>query len=212
MKISELIKTAVVLSVSITLAASVPIEAESFSDMSYFEDMPALAPSEMFASGAVFDIYRQYRDEFKEVFDSGDPMLIWGVFAQAYDMYLEHLDENDFFGMIDVNVDDTDPMEWNTDIFNLSEGDTAALLFMPVKNNDTIAARIVGIVTSDKEDGFYYCMLNADENITSDVKRNMSLAGVKYIGEVKGRGFELMNSFLECIKDDFYGDASHENS
>ncbi|MBQ9063981.1 MAG: hypothetical protein IJ123_00870 [Blautia sp.] len=222
MIISRLIKTAVVLSAAMALVAPAPIEAgtrdilshnESLSDMSYFEDLPRLSPSELFASGSVFDIYRQYRDEFKEVFSSGDPMSVWNIFAQAYAVFLEHPEAVGFTkDMIDMDADDTDPMKWNSDIFNLSDGDVAALLYMPVEDNDTIAARIVGIVMSNKEDGFYYCMLDADENNPSDVKRNMALAGVKSVGEVKGRGFELMDSFLECIKDDFYGDAAHENS
>lgn len=226
MKITRPLKTAAILSVSMALVApAASIDAkieniqgtlspyEAFRDLSYFEDLPKMSPSEQFASGSVFDIFRQYRDEFQEAVDSGDPMSVWQVFAGAYGLFLEHPEVAGFTAdMLDMDADDTDPMTWNSDIFNLSDGDNAALLYMPVENDDSITARIVGIILSAKGDGFYYCMLDADENNPSDVKRNMAIDGIKTVGEVKGRGFELMNSFLECIKDDFYGNTSHENN
>lgn len=77
------------------------------------------------------------------------------------------------------------------------------MLYIPVENED-ITARIVGIIFSDTEDGYYYCMLSKDEEASSEVLRNMGWDGVHPAGNAEGRGFELMDSFLECITTDFY--------
>jgi ATP-dependent helicase/nuclease subunit B len=50
--------------------------------------------------------------------------------------------------------------------------------------------------------------LCASENVFSEVKRNKAMFGIAKAGEVKGRGFDLMNDFLECMKKDFYSDQS----
>jgi hypothetical protein len=73
---------------------------------------------------------------------------------------------------------------------------------MPIQN-DILVARVVGIIFSSKGDGYYYCMLNKDENVPATVNRNKAMLGVEKIGEVKGVGFELMHNFLECISKDF---------
>ena len=80
-------------------------------------------------------------------------------------------------------------------------------IFMPIKS-DALAARIAGIIFSDKGDGYYYCMLKKDENSNSDVFRNKAEQGIGKIGEVSGTGFELMHSFLDCIKNNYYAENS----
>ena len=101
-----------------------------------------------------------------------------------------------------MEKEDTDYRQWNTDIFPLESGDFAALCYMPVSNNE-LEARIIGIILSEGGDGYYYCMLKKDENETSTVFRNRSIQGITVAGEVKGRGFDLMHAFLNCIQEDF---------
>ena len=47
-------------------------------------------------------------------------------------------------------------------------------------------------------------MLNKDTDAESDGFRNKAWYSIERVGSVKGRGFELMNDFLACIKKDFY--------
>ena len=96
-----------------------------------------------------------------------------------------------------VNADknDTDPRGWNTDIFDLQSGDVVALCYMPIIDQ-TFDARIIGVVLGQKGDGYYYCNLNKDNRIGSDVMRNKAILGIEKAGEVNGRGFELMKAFL----------------
>ena len=42
-------------------------------------------------------------------------------------------------------------------------------------------------------------MLNKDEDTSSDVMQNKALNGIEKVGEVKGRGFDLMYDFLACM-------------
>ena len=74
---------------------------------------------------------------------------------------------------------------------------------MPIQHN-TVEARIVGIIFSDKGDGYYYCMLNKGEDNVSGVIRNKAMLGIGRVGAISGLGFELMNSFLNCMKQDYY--------
>lgn len=167
------------------------------------EQQAQRTPSEHFASGAVFDISRQNREFFLEVLRSNNAMALKQLFAKSYMQFLQHPECVGFTSqMVNQNANDTNPAEWNADIFNLSNGTYAALLFMPVRNN-SIAARIVGIIFGDKGDGYYYCMLNRNEKMPSSVYRNKAMLGISNIGEVKGLGFELMNSFLSIIKSDY---------
>ena len=69
---------------------------------------------------------------------------------------------------------------------------------------------MIGIILSDSGDGYYYCMLSKDKEASSAVKRNKAMFGVSQVGEVKGRGFELMENFLTCIKEDFYSSDAPE--
>lgn len=168
------------------------------------EQQAQRSPSEQFASGAVFDILRKEREIFEHVARANNALTLQKLFADAYSLFLNNpevvgLSHN----MVNKNNNDTDTWTWNADIFSLNEEDHAILLFMPVQDT-AFTARIVGIILSRKGDGYYYCMLNKDEKIPSDVNRNKAMSGIEKIGEVKGLGFELMNSFLNCMKDNFY--------
>ncbi len=159
--------------------------------------------SDRFASGAVFDLSKQKRDIFINVLKSNDAPALLKLFIQSYSFFVEHPDSVGIIPqMINKENNDTDPMLWNADIYTLPNGDKAALLFMRIQH-ETLLARIVGIIFSDDGDGYYYCMLNKNNNIPSKVSRNMAMLGIKEIGEVKGLGPELRNSFLNCISNEF---------
>lgn len=168
------------------------------------------APSESFAFGAVFDISRQSREIFLDVLRSNNAMALKQLFVKAYMMFLQH---PEYVGVnpqtVNPKADDTNPAEWNADIFKLSDGTYAALLFMPIQNR-FISARIVGIIFGDNGDGYYYCMLSRDESIPSRVCRNKAMLGISNVGEVKGLGFELMNRFLSIIESDYSKQQAEE--
>jgi hypothetical protein len=167
------------------------------------EQQAKRSPSDHFASGAVFDLSRQNREEFLNVLQSNNAMALQQLWRQTYSLFLEHPECVGFNSqMINKNMDDTNSTAWNADIFTLPNGDKVALLFMPIQN-DILVARVVGIIFSSKGDGYYYCMLNKDENVPATVNRNKAMFGIEEIGEVKGVGFELMHNFLECISKDF---------
>ncbi len=172
-----------------------------------FEMYARKSPSERFVSGAVFDLSRQNRDVFLQVLGTRDATSLLSLFIGAYHVFLANPGA---VGMpadtAGKAADDTDPRMWNADCFTLPSGDQAALLFMPVRH-DSLAARLVGIIFSDRGDGYYYCMLNGRDDLPSDVFRNKAWAGIEKVGEVSGRGFELMDSFLTCIRDDFCSGA-----
>lgn len=103
--------------------------------------------------------------------------------------------------MIDVRRNDTNPGTWNADIVNLPSGENVALCFMPI-NSEALAARIIGIVLGNAGDKYYY-MLSKDGKAFSDVMQNKAMLGIEKVGSVKGLGVELMNSFVECIKNSY---------
>lgn len=169
------------------------------------------APSELFVSGAVFDISRRGRDSFLQAVRELDAVKLHNIFINAYLLYINHPEVAGFNStIVNKNNEDTDPRTWNADVFRLETGDYAALLFMPI-NNPSFSARIIGIIFNVSDpgngihDGYYYCMLNKDETTLSPVYRNkaMTMQGIQKTGEVKGIGFELMNDFLNCITSDY---------
>jgi len=163
-------------------------------------EMAQKTPSDHFASGAIFDITRQRHNDFSNIVMSNNAATLKDFFAKAY---IDFCNQPQLVGfspdMVDKNKNDTNPAMWNADIVSLPSGEKVALCFMPI-NNNTYAARIIGVVLGNGEDRYYYCMLNKDENTFSEVIRNKAMQGVEKIGEVKRLGFELMNSFVECIK------------
>jgi len=169
-----------------------------------FRELAQESPSRHFASGAVFDLVRQNRDSLEQLVRRGNLSAVQMFFIQGYTTYLRNPREIGAIpDMVNPARNDTNPVEWNFSVMSLMGDDRVVLCFMPIQN-DNLSARIFGIVLSDREDGYYYCMLQKGENVFSDVARNKALAGVETIGAVKGRGFELINSFVDCIKKDFY--------
>lgn len=162
------------------------------------------SPSDLFASGTVFDISKFVRPDYLEALRSNNVMDLKQIFVKSFMLLMQHPEQVGLMPqMVNRNAIDTNPAEWNADILDLSNGAYAALLFMPVRNSN-ISARIVGIIFSDRGDGYYYCMLNNNAEMASTVYRNNAMMGIKKVGEVKGLGFELMNNFIDCIKSDYY--------
>ncbi len=164
------------------------------------QNMKQKTPSEHFASGAVFDISRQNHAQFANIVHSNNAMALKSFFANAYVTFCNQPQIVGFSeSMVDKKRNDTNPGTWNADIMSLPSGEKIALCFMPIAN-EMYTARIIGIVLGDSEDKYYYCMLNKDEKVPSDVIRNKAMLGTEKVGTVKGLGFELMHSFTECIK------------
>lgn len=166
----------------------------------FFEQMRQKTPSDHFVSGAVFDIVRQNHEAFERIVRDKNALDLQTFFAKAYMLFCDQPQIVGFTpAMVDRNKNDTDPRMWNADIFHFDSGESIALCFIPVQH-DTLLARIVGIVLSDNGDRYYYCMLNKDTNAFSDVIQNKARLGIEKVGEVRGIGFELMNSFVDVIK------------
>lgn len=169
-----------------------------------FQELAQESPSRHFAAGVVFDLVRQNHDVFEEIVDDNRLHLLQSFFAKGYIQYLNHPETLGAIPMmVDKEKNDTNPSEWNLSVIPLRGDDRAVLCFMPVKN-DTVSARIVGIVLGMHGDGYYYCMLEKNENAYSDVIRHKVMAGIDKVGAVRGRGFELMGGFVSCIKSDYY--------
>ena len=153
---------------------------------------------------------RQNCGVFECMVRSNDVMELRKFFINAY---IAFLNNPGIVGLprefVNEEKNDTDIKNlvttMNTDTFNFENGDAAALCYMPVQN-DLLEARMIGVILGKNGDGYYYCMLNKDKNAVSPVKCNkaVTMEGIQQVGEVKGRGFELMNDFLSCIKNDFY--------
>ena len=168
------------------------------------EQQSQKSPSDHFASGAVFDICRQQRDAFYTAARSNDAVSLLRLFVNSYSLFLDNPQVVGFMpDMVNRNNNDTNPATWNANVINLQPGDYAVLLFMPIQDN-TLAARIVGIVFGNKGDGYYYCMLNKGEENASDVIRNNGMFGLVTVGTARGLGLDLMNSFLNCVDQDYY--------
>ena len=171
------------------------------------EQMAQRSPSQHFAQGSVFDIVRQQHSAFEQIVRKYDVTSVHRFFINAYLSFCSNPDAAGFIRADALNTDrnDTDPRTWNTDIFDLQDGDVAALCFMPI-NDPNVEARLIGVVLGQRGDGYYYCNLNKSNDIPSDVMRNKALLGIEKAGEVSGRGFALMNAFLDCIRNNYYTD------
>lgn len=169
-----------------------------------FQGMAQESPSRHFVAGTVFDFARQNRSAIEYALKSGDLLRVQMLFINGYLKYLnDPRSMGGIPGIVDKEKNDTDPRGWNLSVKTLRNGDQAILLYMPIENA-RLSARIVGIVFGGRGDGYYYCMLNKDENMQSEVVRNKAMAGIETVGAVKGRGFELMESFVDCIRRDYY--------
>lgn len=171
---------------------------------SIFSQMAEQSPSRHFVAGTVFDVVRLNHDRFAAAVTTCDMRFLKMLFISAY---TEYLNNPSAFGgipnIVNKEKNDTNPMSWNMNVQRLANGDTAFLCFMPIQN-DTLMARIFGIILGSRGDGYYYCMLNKNQNQPSDVIRNKAMAGIETVGAVSGLGFELMNNFLGCITNNYY--------
>lgn len=204
MKRNFILLVIMILIAAIMPCASIAEGTESKEDIynALFQSIADQAPSERYATGIVFDLTRLYHEEFEAAVRSSDAITLWKFFAGAYMLFCEHPDVTGLPIPVNMEKEDTDYRQWNTDIFPLESGDFAALCYMPITNNE-LEARMIGIILSKSGDGYYYCMLKKDENEASTVYRNRAMHGITVAGEVKGRGFELMHAFLNCIQEDF---------
>lgn len=165
-------------------------------------------PSERFVSGVVFDMILKQHEAFEECVRAGDVMKLRGLLELSYVVFLTKLQAVDVSSdKLNIKWGDTNPDTWKVDTFQFSDGMSIAQCFMPIENS-TLEARLIGVVFSEHGDGFYYCMLNKDENAASEVKRNRALFGSKVAGEVKGRGLDLMVAFRDCIRNDYNSDCA----
>ena len=163
------------------------------------EQMGQNPPSEHFASGAVFDLVRQNHDMFENIVHIRNVSSLQLFFVKAYTLFCNQPQVVGFTSaMVDQSKNDTDPRMWNADIIQVASGEVIALCFMPIQH-ETLLARIVGIVLSDKGDQYYYCMLNKNTATFSDVIHNKAIQGIEKVGEVRGTGYELMNDFVNVI-------------
>ena len=177
------------------------------------QDLSEYPPSYYYAGGAVFDFVRIVHDEYEEVVRSSDLQKLQTLSIFYYNSYNLLLDEPEMVcslpGLIDPEKNDTDATQWNVDVIPMDGDDMASLCFMPV-DSDLYEARVFGIVLGSKGDGYYFSMINKDENAASEVYRNKGYEGVEKIGEATGRGFDLMDSFMAVVNDDYYTESKSE--
>ena len=177
------------------------------------QDISEYPPSYYYAGGAVFDFVRIVHDEYEEVVRSSDLQKLQTLSIFYYNSYNLLLDEPEMVcslpGLIDPEKNDTDATQWNVDVIPMDGDDMASLCFMPV-DSDLYEARVFGIVLGSKGDGYYFSMINKDENAASEVYRNKGYEGVEKIGEATGRGFDLMDSFMAVVNDDYYTESKSE--
>ena len=161
----------------------------------------------------MFDFVRIVHDEYEEVVRSSDLQKLQTLSIFYYNSYNLLLDEPEMVcslpGLIDPEKNDTDATQWNVDVIPMDGDDMASLCFMPV-DSDLYEARVFGIVLGSKGDGYYFSMINKDENAASEVYRNKGYEGVEKIGEATGRGFDLMDSFMAVVNDDYYTESKSE--
>lgn len=168
------------------------------------EEMQKKPLSEHFASGSIFDITRKFHGEFEECVRSGDVSKIHLFIINSYLLFCEHPEvAGGMPNLVRKDLQDTDPRTWNTSFYSLKGNDVAVTCYMPIQN-DNLAARMVGIILTDEGDAYYSCMLDKDEDVFSEVKRNKGWQGIETVGGVRGRGMNLANGFLNCIQENFY--------
>ena len=177
------------------------------------QDLSEYPPSYYYAGGAVFDFVRIVHDEYEEVVRSSDLQKLQTLSIFYYNSYNLLLDEPEMVcslpGLIDPEKNDTDATQWNVDVISMDGDDRASLCYMPV-DSDLYEARVFGIVLGNKGDRYYFSMINKDENAASEVYRNKGYEGVEKIGEATGRGFDLMDSFMAVVNDDYYTESKSE--
>ena len=156
-------------------------------------------PSEAYASDAVFDLSRRYRDHFMKALQASDDPDLFRLFRSTFSLFL---DQPELSGIdpasLNKGCEDTDPMAWDVSGIALPGGDYAALCLMPVTGK-ALSYRICGIIFSDAGDRYYSCMLNRDKRKPSPVRRHLPGLAPVQTGELAGAGADLKDRFLACI-------------
>ncbi|MCR5339064.1 MAG: SseB family protein [Lachnospiraceae bacterium] len=160
--------------------------------------------SEQFAAGSMFDFCKKWRESFMRALMTNDVYALSDLFRRAYALYL---DDPGKVGLSYVRIkkenDDTDPENWNVNIECIQGTDFVVMLYMPV-NSDEIRARLSGIIFGEKGDGYYFVMLDKDEENFSDMYRNNGLSGITKTHRVRGSGEDLIQRFLYFMKKSHY--------
>ena len=156
--------------------------------------------SEVFASRAVFELSRQYRDHFERALQASDEEKLFELFRATFTLFIDQPETAGFTeAQFNKKSEDTDPMKWNVSCSSMPNGDAIALCYMPVQSR-SLSARMVGIVFSDSGDRYYSCMLNRDGSIPSEILRSREGVPSVNAGTIEGTDAEPMNCFLSCIK------------
>ena len=158
--------------------------------------------SEVYASGAVFELARQYRDHFLHAVKAADDRKLFDLFRETYSLMI---DQPEIVGltseMFNKKNQDTDPLKWKASCASTPDGDAIALCCMPVQSK-ALSARFIGIVFSDAGDRYYSCMLSRDEARPSGIMRSAEDLPPEEAGTISGSESKAAASFLRCIKGD----------
>lgn len=171
-----------------------------------FEKISQTPPSQRFVSGVVFDAVRNQHEPISQIVHSNNPGEVLELSKFFRMTYMAFLKNPGIFGCIPCPIkaeNDTNPTQWNMEICPLENKDAAVICYMPIQNN-TLAARMFGIIFGSSGDGYYYCTINKDETVASDIMRNGAGLGTKKVGDIKGSGFDLRDRFLDCMQSDYY--------
>ena len=160
--------------------------------------------SEVFSSGAVFELSRLYRDHFLKALQASDDRKLFNLFRALYSLFLDQPEIAGFTeAMINKKNEDTDPLKWVVSCASVPGG-SVALCRMPIQNK-LLSARLVGIIFSDSGDGYYSCMLNKNGSVPSEIIRNNGSLPSANAGAVTGTDSEVMSRFLDCIRKQWNG-------
>lgn len=158
--------------------------------------------SKVYASGAVFELSRRYRDHFLKALRAEDTGKLSELFRATYALFMDQPETVGLSAaMFNRKSEDTDPKKWEVSCDALPDGSRIALCHMPVRDAQ-LSARLVGIVFSDAGDRYYSCMLNRDRKKPSEVVRNMGKIPHEKAGVIRGNDPEPVKAFLDCIRED----------
>ena len=158
--------------------------------------------SKVYASGAVFELSRGYRDHFMKALQAGDTGKLSELFRATYALFMDQPETVGLTAaMFNKKSEDTDPKKWEVSCDSLPDGSRIALCRMPVRDA-ALSERLIGIVFSDAGDRYYSCMLNRDKNKPSEVVRNMGKIPHEKAGVIDGNDPEPLKAFLDRIRED----------
>ncbi len=156
-------------------------------------------PSEAFATSAVFDLSRRYRDHFMKALKASSDSDLFRLFRSVFSLFL---DQPELSGVdpssLNKGNDDTDPMKWEISGIALPDGAYAALCLMPVAEK-ALFCRLCGIVFSSAGDEYYSCMLKKSESKPSPVMSHPVNLPPVQAGQLISPGPDLKERFLACI-------------